>query len=76
MSIEQFGYGAGGGFISGVMAAILAAMGIRERIKYLENGKLSKDFFLEYHSGVEKGMQIISERMEKMDLKLDMLLKK
>jgi hypothetical protein len=76
MSVEQLGYGAGGGFVSGIIAAILALMGIQRSIKTLENGKLSKDVFNEYRLGVEKGMQVISERMEKMDLKLDVLLKR
>ena len=76
MSIEQLGYGAGSGFVSGILAAVLAAMGYQGRLKCLENGKLGKDVFDEYRKGVTKQLDDLFTKIDKMDIKLDLLLKK
>lgn len=74
MSLEQFGYGAGGGIISGILGAVLVALGLRERVLSLEAQKLSKDVFEEYRTGVQGSIKQMDERMERMDKKLDRLL--
>jgi hypothetical protein len=76
MSLEQIGYGAGGGILSGILGAVLVALGLKERIKCLEEQKLSKDVFLEYRFGVETALHELKESVKGMDLKLDLLLKK
>jgi hypothetical protein len=76
LSVEQVGFGAGGGIISGIIATILVGLGLRERIKCLEDGKLSKDVFHEYRGGVEATLKKLDEKVDRMDIKLDLILKK
>jgi hypothetical protein len=73
---EEIGVGAGGGLISGLIVAFLVALGLRERVKCLEEGKLSKEVFEEYRGGVETAMKELKEKIERMDLKIDLLLKR
>jgi hypothetical protein len=76
VSLESFGFGAGGGLIAGVLGAVLTAFGLRERIRCLEDTKLSKDVFEEYRKGVIDALKVITDKVNHIDSKLDLLLKK
>lgn len=70
MNIDDVGYGAGGGFISGVIATIATALGFKSRMDKLEKSVMYKDVFEQF----EKRFDTAMETIKKVDEKLDTLL--
>lgn len=77
MNIDDVGYGAGGGFVSGIIATIIAALGFKSRqdrqdkeMDILKKAVVFKDVFEQF----EKRFDVAMEKIEKMDNKIDTLL--
>lgn len=77
MNIDDVGYGAGGGFISGVIATIATAFGFKARmdrqdkdIDTLKKSVIYKDTFEQFEKRFVTGM----EKIDKIDEKIDTLL--
>jgi len=76
MSIEQIGYGAGGGLLTGLLSTIFVALGMKERIKSLEEKKLEKEVFDQFQHTFDIKSNEIGIKIDRLDVKLDKLLQK
>lgn len=70
MNIDDVGYGAGGGFISGIVATIATALGFKNRMDKLEKSVMYKDVFDQF----EKRFDTAMEKIDRIDNKIDTLL--
>lgn len=77
MNIDDIGVGAGGGFISGIIATIITALGFKSRqdrqekeMDSLKETVIFKDTFEQF----EKRFMVAMEKIDRMDNKIDMLL--
>lgn len=77
MNIEDVGYGASGGFISGIIFAIITALGLKSRqdrqdreMDTLKKTVVFKDSFEQFEKRFDSAM----DKIDKMDFKIDTLL--
>lgn len=77
MNIDDVGYGAGGGFVSGIIATIITALGFKSRqdrqdkeMDTLKKTVIFKDTFEQF----EKRFIVAMEKIDRMDNKIDTLL--
>lgn len=68
MSIDDIGYGAGGGFLGGVIAAIFTALGVNRRIDKLEKSVMYKDVFEQFEKRFDAAITTIKTMDEKIDI--------
>lgn len=70
MAWDDIGVGAGGGFLSGLVIAILSALGMKSDINALKKSVMYKDTFDQF----EKRFVDTVQTIKKMDEKIDTLL--
>ena len=67
MNIDDVGYGAGGGFLSGIIATVLTALGVNRRIDKLEKSVVYKDTF-------DATLKPLDTRLTRIEDKIDSLI--
>lgn len=67
MEWDDIGVGAGGGFLSGVVATIVTALGVNRRIDKLEKSVIYKDVFEQFEKRFDSAIEQISVINDKLD---------